>query len=69
MNMNVLSSSSPSHSNCGHWYVRHGICLTCKQKPSLVEESRRFDYLFTGLRLSQEAGFQSFRSREVLNRR
>ncbi|CAN7112429.1 unnamed protein product, partial [Brassica rapa subsp. narinosa] len=55
MNMNVLSSSSPSHSNCGHWYVRHGICLTCKQKPSLVEESRRFDYLFPGLRLSQEA--------------
>ncbi|CAH8391256.1 unnamed protein product [Eruca vesicaria subsp. sativa] len=52
MTMNVLSS--PSHSNCGHWYVRHGICLTCKKKPSHAE-SLPFDYLFSGLRLSQEA--------------
>ncbi|KAL0857519.1 hypothetical protein Bca101_062673 [Brassica carinata] len=48
------SSSSPSHSNCGHWYVRHGTCLACKKKPSLVK-SRKFDYLFSDLRLSQEA--------------
>ncbi|KAG5416012.1 hypothetical protein IGI04_003579 [Brassica rapa subsp. trilocularis] len=54
MNMNVLSSSSPSHCTCGHWYVRHGICLACKEKPSLVQ-SRPFDYIFSGLRLSQEA--------------
>ncbi|KAL0719433.1 hypothetical protein Bca4012_068757 [Brassica carinata] len=56
-NMKVLpppSSSSPSHSNCGHWYVRHGTCLACKKKPSLVK-SRKFDYLFSDLRLSQEA--------------
>ncbi|XP_018435412.2 RNA polymerase II C-terminal domain phosphatase-like 5 [Raphanus sativus] len=57
MNTNVLSSSSsssPSHSNCGHWYVRNGTCLACKTKPSLVG-SRQFDYLFSDLRLSQEA--------------
>ncbi|KAF8090054.1 hypothetical protein N665_0490s0049 [Sinapis alba] len=53
MNMNVLSSS-PSHCTCGHWYILHGTCLTCKEKPSLVQ-NLPFNYLFLGLHLSQEA--------------
>ncbi|CAA7015029.1 unnamed protein product [Microthlaspi erraticum] len=48
----VMSSSD---GNCGHWIVRHRICLTCKKKVSHLEEDRAFNYLFSGLCLTNEA--------------
>ncbi|CAN7011450.1 unnamed protein product [Brassica rapa subsp. trilocularis] len=52
----VINTSSylPSSRRCRHWFVRYGICTTCK---STVDESqgRAFDYLSHGLQLSHEA--------------
>ncbi|KAF8081752.1 hypothetical protein N665_0868s0008 [Sinapis alba] len=48
----VINTSSSSR--CRHWFVRYGICTTCK---STVDkgQGRAFDYLSHGLQLSHEA--------------
>ncbi|CAH8313331.1 unnamed protein product [Eruca vesicaria subsp. sativa] len=50
----VINKSSSCSSRCRHWFVRYGICTTCK---STVDKSqgRAFDYLSHGLQLSHEA--------------
>lgn len=47
-------TSTFSSSNCGHFFVRYGICCNCR---STVErhQGRAFDYLVDGLQLSHEA--------------
>ncbi|CAL9243506.1 unnamed protein product [Arabidopsis halleri] len=50
----INSSSSSSSNNCGHFFVRYGICCNCR---SNVERhgGRAFDYLVDGLELSDVA--------------
>ncbi|CAH2035151.1 unnamed protein product [Thlaspi arvense] len=48
------SSSSPFRISCGHWYVRHGVCIACESTVD-KREGRPFDYLEQGLQLSHEA--------------
>ncbi|VYS52071.1 unnamed protein product [Arabidopsis thaliana] len=43
-----------SSSCCGHWYVFQGICIGCKSKVH-KSQFRKFDYIFKGLQLSNEA--------------
>ncbi|KAJ0249112.1 RNA polymerase II C-terminal domain phosphatase-like 5 [Hirschfeldia incana] len=50
---NTSSYSLPSR-RCRHWFVRYGICTTCKLTIDKAQ-SRAFDYLSHGLRLSHEA--------------
>ncbi|XP_056866622.1 RNA polymerase II C-terminal domain phosphatase-like 5 [Raphanus sativus] len=48
------SSYSLSSRRCRHWFVRYGICTTCNSTIDKAQ-SRAFDYLSHGLRLSHEA--------------
>ncbi|KAG2294418.1 hypothetical protein Bca52824_041087 [Brassica carinata] len=52
----VINTSSylPSSRICRHWFVRYGICTTCKSTVD-KSQSRAFDYLSHGLQLSHEA--------------
>ncbi|KAH0934418.1 LOW QUALITY PROTEIN: hypothetical protein HID58_011535 [Brassica napus] len=52
----VINTSSylPSSRRCRHWFVRYGICTTCKSTVD-ISQSRAFDYLSHGLQLSHEA--------------
>ncbi|ESQ43058.1 hypothetical protein EUTSA_v10014191mg [Eutrema salsugineum] len=47
-------SSSSSSTNCGHFFVRYGICCNCRSTVG-KHEGRAFDYLVDGLQLSHEA--------------
>ncbi|KAL0855517.1 hypothetical protein Bca101_060670 [Brassica carinata] len=48
------SSYFQSSRRCRHWFVRYGICTTCKSTVD-KSQSRSFDYLSHGLQLSHEA--------------
>ncbi|XP_010468300.1 PREDICTED: RNA polymerase II C-terminal domain phosphatase-like 4 [Camelina sativa] len=49
------SFSLLSPDNCGHWYIRHGVCTVCRSKVDKNSQGRALDYHFDGLQLSQEA--------------
>lgn len=48
------SSSLSSFINCGHFFVRYGICCNCRSTVKR-HEGRSFDYLVDGLQLSHVA--------------
>ncbi|XP_019096408.1 PREDICTED: uncharacterized protein LOC104765831 [Camelina sativa] len=50
-----LSFSLLSPDNCGHWYIRHGVCTVCRSKVDKNSQGRELVYHFDGLQLSQEA--------------
>ncbi|CAH8372861.1 unnamed protein product [Eruca vesicaria subsp. sativa] len=50
----INESSSSSRCECGNWFVRYGVCTTCKSTID-KNQGRAFDYLFNGLQLSHEA--------------
>ncbi|EOA32615.1 hypothetical protein CARUB_v10015909mg [Capsella rubella] len=41
--------------NCGHWFIRYGVCTVCKSKVDKNSQGRALDYHCDGLQLSQEA--------------